>query len=90
MHNFTLTRCIANASAPNIPNAAPFPVPQNGKDYHFKGTATINGFPSNYDFVYTNTESSQIYVIGHSGLTRYSFTPSDDNVKPYVAPVNIQ
>jgi hypothetical protein len=88
MHNISLAQCIADASRPNIQNTAPFPVPEKGKDYNFQGTATINGFPYNYNFTVTNNETSKIYVSGHSGLTRNSVVTGDDN--KYVAPVNIQ
>jgi hypothetical protein len=88
MLNFPLAQCISDASKPNVLSTAPFPVPQNGKNYHFKGTAIIDGFPYDYDFTSTNNETSKIYVSGHSGLTRSSVNTGADNL--YAAPVNIQ
>ncbi len=90
MLNIPLDQCIAVASRKNVLNTAPFPVPQNGKDYHFKGTATINGFPYDYDFTSTNNETSKIYISGHPGLTRSGLNQSADNDTHYTAPMNIQ
>jgi hypothetical protein len=86
MLNRPLAQCIALASIPNIPNRAPFPVRQIGKTVYLTGTSVFDG--TGYAFVETNIETSKIYVVGHSGLTRASVVTNLDY--QYVAPANIQ
>ena len=85
--NKTVAECIHDASM-QIPNdnSIAFPVPGN-ETIAFSGTS-ING--SGYSYIYTNVITSPIYVIGHSGLTRGSWNPIYDNIKPYAAPRAIQ
>ena len=62
MRGIPLAQCIANASTPAA-NIAPFPVPKN-KVVTIWGT----GLWGPYRYTYTNVLTSDIYVIGHSGL----------------------
>jgi len=74
-----LAQCIAFAST-SAANIVPFPVPQNKN-------ITINGQNPDtlgyYSYTYTNILTSLIYVVGHSGLTRYGVRTQFDN---YYAP----
>jgi hypothetical protein len=73
----SLAACINNASNPGD-GSAPFPVQQ----WAHKGFSMIgNDFlgPYHYDFPYLKMTSA-IYVVGHSGLTRYSVESDQDNL----------
>jgi hypothetical protein len=76
MNNVPLASCIATASNPQD-GSAPFPVPQY-KNQSF--TVSGNDFLGPYNYYFkTNTWTSPIYVIGHSGLMRYGNKPEQDN-----------
>jgi len=79
MRGVPLAQCIANASKTRF-GAAPLPVPR-----------TKNIFPvcaPNFTYYYTNILTSEIYVIGHSGLTRNGENTALNG--KYPSPANIQ
>jgi hypothetical protein len=84
MRGITLGQCIFNASA-SAPNHAPFPVPQN-KNVKISGE-NYEDF-EDYSYTFTGIETSKIYVVGHSGLTRGGLTTSQDGLYP--APASTQ
>ena len=73
MNGRSLAQCIRNASATNLAPCA-FPIPGNIMVPVRAGyqTATINN----------GTNTSLIYVVGHSGLTVTGLAPGDDNQFP--------
>jgi hypothetical protein len=79
-----LADCIATAATPTE-NMAPLPVPQNKN-------VTVEGLNpetlEDYSYTFQGIETSKIYVVGHSGLTRSSVNTTLDNY--YVAPVSTE
>ncbi len=72
----TVASCISTASYPQD-GSAPLPVPYY-KNHGF--TLSGNDFLGPYTYARKNmTWTSQIYVVGHSGLKRTSYDPTQDN-----------
>jgi hypothetical protein len=71
-----LASCIYNASNPTD-GSCPLTVPQ-----YQNQTVTLSGIGpwGSYNHTSKITYTSQIYVVGHSGLTRYRYDASQDNI----------
>jgi hypothetical protein len=77
MRGSSLASCIYSASNPTD-GSAPFPVPQWAhKSFIMAGDDFYGAY--HYDFP-NLTQTSPIYVVGHSGLKRYLYDPTQDNV----------
>jgi hypothetical protein len=74
MNGTPLAQCIADASNTNIV-ACPLPVPQ------------VKTFLFENRVIETNTFPSEIYVVGHSGLTVSGLRSDYDNL--YVSPIDV-
>ncbi|HEV2330541.1 MAG TPA: immunoglobulin domain-containing protein [Verrucomicrobiae bacterium] len=85
LDKYALAVCVHSASVQQ-PNIAPFPVPSNVQSYHISGEAGADGQPYNYYIPATNVITSPIYIIGHSGLTRYSVDANYEGL--YASPID--